>query len=118
MDVKLLERSEREIQFLVSDIDNAFANAIRRAAVSEVPVMAIEIADIIDNNSGLTDEVLANRLGLIPMVFPLDTFNVRKECTCKGRGCSNCQVELTLDKAGPCWRPTLHDASIPCARRP
>jgi DNA-directed RNA polymerase subunit D len=102
MEVKLLERSEREIQFSIAGIDNAFANAIRRAAVGEVPVMAIEIADITDNNSGLTDEVLAHRLGLIPFVFPLDTFNVRKECTCKGRGCSNCQVEISLDKAGPC----------------
>ncbi len=102
MEVKLLERSEREIQFSVSGINNAFANALRRAAASEVPVMAIEVVDITDNNSGLTDEIFSNRLGLIPLVFPLDTFNLRRDCTCKGRGCSNCQVELTLDKAGPC----------------
>jgi len=101
MEVKILEKSEREVQFLVSDIDNTLANAIRRAAMGEVPVMAIEVVDITDNNSGLADEVLAHRLGMIPLKFPLDTFNVKGECTCKGRGCSNCQVELTLNKPGP-----------------
>ena len=101
MEVKILEKSERQVQFLVSDIDNTLANAIRRAAMSEVPVMAIEVVDITDNNSGLADEVLAHRLGLIPLKFPLETFNVKKECTCKGRGCSNCQVELALNKQGP-----------------
>lgn len=102
MEVKLLERSEREIQFSVAGTSNAFANALRRAAAGEVPVMAIEFVDITSNNSGMSDEILAHRLGLIPLVFPLGTFNVRRDCTCKGRGCSSCQVEFVLQKDGPC----------------
>lgn len=45
----------------------AFANAFRRLMLSEVPSMAIEKVYIFNNTSIIQDEVLAHRLGLIPL---------------------------------------------------
>jgi len=50
----------------VSDINVSLANAIRRS-VNEVPVLAIDEADVYKNDSALYDEVIAHRLGLIPL---------------------------------------------------
>lgn len=85
----------------VDDIDFAMANALRRIMLGEIPVMAIEFVDLTANGSGLVDEVLAHRLGLIPLKWPEDVYTLPADCSCKGKGCSKCQVELSLDKTGP-----------------
>jgi len=100
MDIRVLNKSDRMIKFVVEDIDAALANAVRRIAMNEVPTMAIEHVDFTENTSGLFDEVLAHRLGLIPLEFS-KKFNMRKDCKCT-KGCSNCQVEFSIDKVGPC----------------
>lgn len=100
MELKIIEQDDRQVKFKVEGISAETANAIRRSMAAEVPVMAVESLDIVENNSGLVDEVLAHRIGLIPLVWP-DRYNVRAKCTCKGRGCSNCTVELALNAAGP-----------------
>lgn len=45
----------------------ALANAFRRLMLSEVPSMAIEKVYIYNNTSIIQDEILAHRLGLIPL---------------------------------------------------
>lgn len=101
MDIRILDKSDRMIKFVVEDIDASLANAIRRIAMNEVPVMAIEFVDFTENSSGLFDEVLAHRIGLIPLAFPDKKYNMRKDCKCT-KGCSNCQVAFSLEKIGPC----------------
>jgi DNA-directed RNA polymerase subunit D len=100
MDVKVLDQNDRHLKIRIEGISFEMANTIRRAVMGEVPVMAIENVDIIENNSGLVDEVLAHRLGLIPLIWP-DSYNVMAKCSCKGRGCSSCTVELSLNAKGP-----------------
>ncbi len=98
MKIKVLEKSKNKIKFTVSDITTAMAGELRRIMVSEVPTMAIEMAHINKNDSVLWDEILAHRLGLIPLTFDPKYFRRREDCTCKGKGCSHCQVSLVLKK--------------------
>ena len=56
---------EQKISFSM-EVDNSLANAIRRS-VSEIDILAIDEAEIHKNDSALPDEVIAHRLGLIPL---------------------------------------------------
>ena len=61
---------EQTFDTLTFDLVNtapALANALRRILLSEVPTMAIEKVGILNNTSVTPDEVLAHRLGLIPL---------------------------------------------------
>ena len=49
-----------------TDMSISLANAIRRS-VLEIPIMAIDEVEIVKNDSALYDEVLAHRIGLIPI---------------------------------------------------
>jgi DNA-directed RNA polymerases I and III subunit RPAC1 len=55
----------------------ALANAFRRIMLSEVPSMAIEKVYIYNNTSIIPDEVLAHRIGLIPLNFDPHFFEYR-----------------------------------------
>jgi len=102
MKVEILNKNKEEIKFHLSDVTDSFANELRRIMSTEVLTMAIELVDFKKNDSALPDEVLANRLGQIPLTFDQKAYNVREECdNCKGKGCSRCQVELVLKKKGP-----------------
>ncbi len=102
VDIKILSSSGNEMKFLLEDTNVAFANALRRVMRSELPVLAIEFVDLEENSSGLFDEVLAHRLGLIPLVFDSKKMNLKSECKCSARGCTNCEAVLVLEKQGPC----------------
>jgi len=101
MKVKILEKNDKEIKFSVEGITAGFANALRRIMMTEVPTMAIEWVDFKKNDSVLPDEVLANRLGQIPLTFEKKSYDLHAECKCGDKGCSRCQVELVLKKKGP-----------------
>jgi len=63
--------------------------------------MAIDSVTFYENSTILNDEVLALRLGLMPLKTDLKTYVPRSECTCKGQGCAKCTVTLSLDMKGP-----------------
>lgn len=48
-------------------VSPAISNSIRRIAISEIPTIAIESVFVINNTSIIPDEVLAHRLGLVPI---------------------------------------------------
>lgn len=96
--IRPIDVGEERIRVVVEGIDRSYANAIRRFALSEVPVMAIDDVVIIENTSAMYDEVLAHRLGLIPLRTDLKRFVLPEECGCKSdMGCPSCRVMLLLD---------------------
>lgn len=101
MKIQILDKKDADIRFLLEEVTPAFASALRRTMMTEVPTMAIELVDFVKNDSALPDEVLANRLGQVPMTFDKKAYNLPEECACKGKGCSRCQVKLSLKKVGP-----------------
>ncbi len=102
MKIQVLERNDSEIKFVLEESVPQFANALRRIMMGEVPTLAIETVDFTANHSALFDEVVAHRLGMIPLTFDKKAMNLPGECKCEGKGCSLCQVTLVLDKKGPC----------------
>ena len=98
MKVKVLEKNDTNIRLLIRDADVPFVNALRRIVTSEVPSMSVEEVVVIENSSVLQDEVIAHRLGLMPLKTDLKTYNLPEECECKSEfGCAQCRVTLTLD---------------------
>jgi DNA-directed RNA polymerase subunit D len=68
---------------------------------SLVPTMAVDYIDFYMNTSYLYDEMLAHRIGLIPIKTDLEKFNTPDKCVCGGEGCPNCQVSFRLNIEGP-----------------
>jgi len=89
------------MQFTLKDADVSFANALRRITIEEVPVMAFEDIELRRNSSVLYDEIIAHRLGLIPLTTDLKSYVMTKECKCSGEGCARCQVKFSLKAKGP-----------------
>jgi len=59
------DKEKGKLKF-VTDMNISLANTIRRS-VLEIPIMAIEDVEIIKNDSALYDEIIAHRIGLIPI---------------------------------------------------
>ncbi|KAG5636090.1 hypothetical protein H0H81_009138 [Sphagnurus paluster] len=59
--------SQRSIEFDLVGVDASIANAFRRILIAEVPTMAIEHVYVWNNTTVIQDEVLAHRIGLVPL---------------------------------------------------
>jgi len=63
--IQNIDEKNQKLSF-ATDMSVSLANAIRRS-VLEIPVMAIDDVEIVKNDSALYDEIIAHRLGLIPI---------------------------------------------------
>jgi len=98
MNLEVLEHDEKRIKVILKGIHRSYANAIRRFAISEVPTMAIDEVVILENSSAMYDELIAHRLGLIPLKTDLTRYVLPEDCDCKSAlGCPKCRVLLVLD---------------------
>ena len=100
MKIQILNKTDTEIQFLLEDSNPQFANALRRIMISEVPVLAIDTVDFSINDSILYNEIIAHRIGLIPLVFDPKKFHFKEEHE-DGKTCSLCEVVFAINKKGP-----------------
>jgi len=100
MKVNVTELKPKKAVLKLEDTEPYFVNSIRRIMLSELPKLAIDNVVIYDNTSALFDEIIAHRLGLIPIPTDLDLLVFRKDCVCKEKGCPNCTVRYTLSKEG------------------
>jgi len=101
MEIEFASLDATLARFTLSGASPGFANAFRRAMISEVPTLAIEDVRIYDNTSALFDEMLAHRLGLIPIKTDLTTYTTQEKCACSGAGCPGCIATFTLSVEGP-----------------
>ena len=88
-EVEFIERDDRAARFLVRGLTPAFANGIRRAMVADVPTFSIDDVRFVENSSVMFDEMIALRLGLVPLTTPLDDFE------------EGDTVTLAIDVSGP-----------------
>ena len=115
MDIEILEMAETKCRFILKNSTPAKANALRRTMLTDIPKMAIDTVDFhlgpidvdgreFESITPLFDEIIAHRLGMVPVPTRPDgfEFNYKSECTCGGEGCPNCEVMYSLNKHGPC----------------
>jgi len=75
--INVLEMDDEQMVFEMIGVDAPVANAFRRILLAEVPTMAIEKVLITDNTSIIHDEVLAHRLGLVPIFADPDDYEYK-----------------------------------------
>jgi len=95
--LEVLEQTDYKLKFIIEGISIEMVNALRRIMLTEIPVMAIDEVIILKNDSPLYDEIIAHRLGLIPLKTDLETYKLPQDCECGGFGCPLCQVSLTCE---------------------
>ena len=114
MKLKVLDAKPYFLKLLLEDVEPSYANALRRVLIADVPKMAIEDVEFhlgpirgedgkeYESATPLFDEIIAHRLGLIPIPTDLTIYNPRENCpSCKGEGCPNCTIIYSVNKRGP-----------------
>lgn len=89
MDIKVVHEEANLTKYLVKGTSSTFLNSLRRAIMCDVPCLAIDSVHFYDNDSVVFDEMLAHRLGLLPVKTDVKTYK-------KGD-----KVKLVLEKTGP-----------------
>ncbi len=114
---KVIEEDDEKISILLSDAERAFVNAIRRTLMSDTPKMAIDTVrfemgtieqdgEVWETNGPLPDEVVAQRLAMIPIPTKHDEFHFQDSCpSCaemvvEDRGCPLCTMIYTCKAFG------------------
>src|SRR5438552_4178411 len=86
-------------------ITKATGGMVVKAAKDEAsPYAAMKAAERVADaakEKGI-DEMIAHRLGLVPIPTDLGLYNRREDCpTCHGEGCPNCTIIYSVNKRGP-----------------
>ncbi len=114
---KVIEESDEKIRILLTDTDRAFVNSIRRTLISDTPKMAIDTVrfdmgiteidgEIWETDGPLPDEMIAQRLAMLPIPTRHDEFYFQDSCpTCselvvEDRGCPLCTMLFTCKSFG------------------
>jgi DNA-directed RNA polymerase subunit D len=88
MDLEVEEEKEDVLKLKLTDSNEAAANALRRAMMTHVNTLATKHIEVVKNESSLFDEMLANRIGQVPLTIPQ---NVDEED----------KVHLAIQQEGP-----------------
>jgi DNA-directed RNA polymerase subunit D len=114
MNITFKELTDESCTFIIEGTHPYFVNSLRRTLMVDIPKMAIDdvefhlgpIRDIsgkeYESISPLFDEIVAQRLGMVPIPTDLDLFTFRETCKCGGEGCPSCTIMYALNKKGPC----------------
>nr|KAF6341866.1 RNA polymerase I and III subunit C [Myotis myotis] len=94
--VDVVHMDENTLEFDMVGIDAAIANAFRRILLAEVPTMAVEKVLVYNNTSIVQDEILAHRLGLIPIHADPRLFEYRNQGDEEGTEIDTLQFRLQV----------------------
>src|SRR3954454_17827516 len=87
--------------FIIQNFNLETANSLRRVMLAEIPTIAIDIVEVLDNTTVLADEFIAHRLGLIPLSSRgVEDLNYTRDCDCD-EYCESCAVVLELKASWP-----------------
>jgi DNA-directed RNA polymerase subunit D len=89
MEIKKIFEDGTVSKYLVKGTTPAFMNTLRRTIMNNTPCLAVDTIKIYENDSVIVDEMLANRLGLLPLKTDSKTYK-------KGN-----TVKLVLEATGP-----------------
>ncbi len=95
VEFEILERKEDAVKFILRGVDTAFANALRRSILAEVPTFAVDEVEFFENDSALFDEIIAHRLAMIPLITPSERFSL------DSLDLEDYTVTLSLEAEGP-----------------
>lgn len=98
MKLSLRTTNDTKSVFEVQDSTVAYVNTLRRLCMKHVPTMAIDTITVHENDSGLFDEILAHRLGLVALNTDPGMFNIPEPDAEKSAAT---HAELSLDVEGP-----------------
>lgn len=79
LDISVKSSTANDLVLDIKDIDAPLANALRRVILDEIPTIAIDKVVIYQNTSVIPDEVLAHRMGLIPIMADPDVLQPKIE---------------------------------------
>lgn len=79
MSFEIVSLDKNNLEVNINGIDAPLANALRRVLIADIPTIAFDKAVIYQNTSIIHDEVLAHRIGLIPVMADPDEF-IAKQC--------------------------------------
>lgn len=99
MNIKKLKENSGKAVYEISDSYPGYVNAIRRYSMSKVPVMAVDTVEFRQNTSVLYDEMLAHRIGLVPLKTDLKSY---AKPMADAAPSAATHVNLTLSAKGPC----------------
>jgi DNA-directed RNA polymerase I and III subunit RPAC1 len=102
--VKVRRVSNRSIDFDLVGVDASIANAFRRIIIAEVPTICIENVYVYNNTSVVVDEILAQRIGLVPLNVDPKTMDMRvaeDESTDRNTLVFDLKLECTRKKDAP-----------------
>lgn len=82
MELDVLEKTPLTLKLYIKGIPLQVLNAIRRVMISEVPTMAVDTVVFTLNTSVFYDEIIAHRLGLVPLTseYALNKYKSPEEC--------------------------------------
>jgi DNA-directed RNA polymerase subunit D len=96
MDVEVVSSTDEQLKFAVKGVEPTFMNTLRRVIMAEVAIPAVEKVYIAENTSVLYDDILAHRLGLIPLKGG-EVLTLTERCDCDRKGCAKCESILTME---------------------